>query len=153
MRRGIYEKITARVDFLKPRTLYYSEEKIFDSGEIFQIHRGPRWRIFQRGTTFFPPRQYSATQLDSGCWGRRRTDRRGCHGASTGNGSVTYVTMMLAAGKGTFLNTFDSVFEHEYFSRWNWRGWSCCDIWGWGGYERKIGVLGASEICLSFYVY
>ena len=22
-----------------------------------------------------------------------------------------------------------------------------------GGYERKIGVLGASEICLSFYVY
>ena len=64
VRRGICEKITPRVDFLKPRTLYYSEEKIFDSGEIFQIHRGPRWRIFQRGTTFFPPRQYSATQLD-----------------------------------------------------------------------------------------
>ena len=53
MWRGICEKITPRVDFLKPRTPYYSEEKIFDSGEIFQIHRGPRWRIFQRGTTVF----------------------------------------------------------------------------------------------------
>lgn len=64
MRRGICEKITPRVEFLKLGALYYSEEKIFDSGEIFQIHRGPRWRIFQRGTTFFPPRQCSATQLD-----------------------------------------------------------------------------------------
>ena len=62
--------------------------------------------------------------------------------------------MMLAAGKGTFLNTFDSVFEHEYFSGWNFRGVEAVVIFGGGGgYERKIGVLGASEICLSFYVF
>ena len=60
--------------------------------------------------------------------------------------------MMLAAGKGTFLNMFDSVFEHEYFSGWNFRG-GVEAVVIFGGYERKIGVLGASEICLSFYVY